>query len=232
MLSILIQVVDPGGVTGPAISEEWVDSRTIRSDEDIRDTCLFSCISVLQFHAFLVHEVFLRHLDVWVENDSDASAGFLDLLVHLLDLWLSEVLLIESEILIATLGRVLLCPFDVRPDDVKRESVLSEVPVSLHEHLSRDVGPLAEMEAKSLDHWHWCITRDCCQVLVHLLHTIGVRVSAVVRAGEDEELKSTGFTGKGDRLIIDVDESVCRVHPEECRGSCFVKACHVWDTSI
>ena len=82
-----------------------------------------------------MHEVVLRNLDVWVKNEGDASALLFNLLVHLVDLVGRKVLRIEFEVGIVALSRVLHRPFNVGPDNIEWESVLSEVFVPLHEHL-------------------------------------------------------------------------------------------------
>ena len=73
----------------------------VGSDEDVRDTFLLSCVGVLKLHALLADEVVLRHLDVRIKDDSDASSLLFNFLVHLGNLWLSEVLLVKFEVLIA-----------------------------------------------------------------------------------------------------------------------------------
>ena len=100
-------------------------------------------------------EVVLGDFDVGIEDHCDAAALLFDFFVHLGYLRLGEVLLVEPEVLVAAFRRVLLGPLDVGPDNVEREAILGEVSVSVHENLSGHVGPLAEVEAKGLDHGHW-----------------------------------------------------------------------------
>ena len=78
-------------------------------------------------------EVVFRDLDVWIEDESDTSSLFFNLFVHPVDLVACKVLLIELEIRIVAFGRVLHSPFNIRPDNIKWESIVCEVLISLHE---------------------------------------------------------------------------------------------------
>jgi len=69
-----------------------------------------------------------------------------NLRIHLFNLGLGEVFRVELEVLVTSWRTVLLGPFNIHPEDINRESISSEVSVSLHEHVSTYICPLAEME--------------------------------------------------------------------------------------
>lgn len=95
--------------------------------------------------------IILRCLDVGVDNHGDAAMGGFDFCVHLRDLFRSKVLGIKHEVLVTLRVRVLISPFNIHPEHIDREAIACEISITLHEHLSTDVGPLAEVETQHVD---------------------------------------------------------------------------------
>lgn len=144
VLSVRVEEIDPGGVSGPTVTIERSRAFRVGANEDVRDIVSWLFL-VLHFHSFGVDEVVIRCLDVRVNNDDDATTLSFDLRVHLFNRSVSKVLGIELEILVAIRVVILLRPFNIRPQDIDREFVIREFSVAVHKHVSRNRSPLAEM---------------------------------------------------------------------------------------
>jgi len=153
VLSVHVQEVNPCGVAGPAVAVERSNIGTTLTDEDVRDV---SCrlLLVLQIHTLGVDEVVLASLDMGVDNHYDAAALIVDLLIHLGDLGVGEVLGVEFEVFVASRVVVLLRPLNVGPQNVNWEAVFSKLTVPVHQHLGGDRGPLAEVVAQGVKEGH------------------------------------------------------------------------------
>ena len=90
---------------------------------------------VLHLHTISVHEVFIGCLDMWVNDDDDTTALIFNLLVHLSDLGVCEVLRVELEVFISCRVTVLLSPLNITPQYIDREAIVSKLGVSIHEHV-------------------------------------------------------------------------------------------------
>ena len=134
VLSIFIQEVDPSRVARPAVSIVRVGAARACSHKCIGDVT-FWLFLILILHSIVVDEVVISNLDMWINDDSDSASSILDLFVHLLDLVLSEVLLIEDEVSVVALDAVLHGPLNIRPEYVNWETIASEVSISIHQHL-------------------------------------------------------------------------------------------------
>lgn len=95
-----------------------------------------------------------------VDDHSDASVLSFNLSVHLSDLALSEVLRVKDKVLVALGIRILVRPLNVHPEYIDGEAEIGKVAVTLHNHFSADVSPLAEVEAKRVNRWHGCESRN------------------------------------------------------------------------
>jgi len=72
VLSVRVKEIDPGRVSGPAVSIEGSCAFRVCANEDIRDI-VSRLFLVLHLHAFRVDEVVIRCLDVRVNNDDNAT---------------------------------------------------------------------------------------------------------------------------------------------------------------
>ena len=71
-----------------------------------------------------------------VDNHHNTAALFPNFRVHLDYLGVGKVLRIELKVFVTLRIIVLLCPLDVGPQVVDRESIIREIPISIYQHLS------------------------------------------------------------------------------------------------
>ncbi len=116
-------------------------------------------ISVLKVNAVFVNVVVVTRFNVGINDYSQTSVACLYLLVHLGNLGLCKVLGIEDEIFVASRITVLVSPLDIHPQNIYREPIVCKVLVAFHNHFSTYISPLAEMETKCMQQWHWSISR-------------------------------------------------------------------------
>ena len=90
---------------------------------------------MLKFLSIVVYEVVIRDLDVRIEDCGDEAAFSFNLIVHLLDVRLREVLRVEAEVLVAVGLTVVLGPLDVHDENIDWEIEISEVFVALPEDI-------------------------------------------------------------------------------------------------
>ena len=97
--------------------------------------------------------------------------------------------------------------------------------------------PLAEVETKRVQEGQRGESRNCGQVLVHLLDAV-LAVGALGSTREEEELNGVGLTGESNLLasedgsVVDVDGGASRVDPEDRSGVLLAEAHHVGDRTV
>ena len=131
VLRIGVEEVDPGRVARPAVTEERLGGIFALADEDVGNITSWLFL-LLQFHPLLVDKVVLRSLDMRINDHDNAAPRILNLLIHLINLVIGEVLWIELEVLVALGIVVLLRPLDITPEHIDGEPIVGKVLVALH----------------------------------------------------------------------------------------------------
>ena len=193
LLRILVEEVNPSRIARPAVAIEWHSSSfgTV-SHKDVRVVASWLLL-VLTLDTLGIDEVVFGSLDMWIDDDDNTAARSLNLRVHVTNLSFCEVFRVELEVLVACWIVILLGPFNIGPEHIDRESIIGELGVSIHEHISGDWCPFAEMEAEGVQERHRGEAGDRGQVLVDLLDT-----ATLVAACEHEELNDVGLASESD----------------------------------
>jgi len=160
MLSIDIKVINPNRFTRPALTNPRCLSLRI-SDENVSNVT-FRLLSIFQSNTIVVNIVFFGSLNVRISDSNNSSVRLLNGVIHTCDIVSSEVLLIEYEV------HVILSVLDIKPQNIKRESIGIEVRVSINDILSGKVFVLTERETKVGKVWHWDVTSELGEKLVVL----------------------------------------------------------------
>jgi hypothetical protein len=103
---------------------------------------------------------------VGVNYQCKTSVGLFNVFIHLLKLTWLKVLRVEDEILVS------IRPLNVHPKHINRESIIGEVFISFNDHISRNICPLAEVEAQSMILRQRNITADNSQVFLNLFKPV------------------------------------------------------------
>ena len=216
-LRILVEEVDPSRVARPAVAIKWHSTSVCTvSHKDVRVVSSWLLL-VLKLHTLSIDKVVLGGLDMGIDDDDNTAARSLNLRVHVADLSVCEVFRVKLEVFVACWIVILLGPFNIGPEYINRESIVRELGVSVHEHVSGDWCPFAEMETESVQERHRGEAGDRSQVLVDLLYA-----ATLVAACEHEELNDVGLASESDlhALVIllrsvNINSCLGRVHPQE-----------------
>ena len=170
-----------------------------------------------------------------VDNHHNTAALFPNFRVHLDYLGVGKVLRIELKVFVTLRIIVLLCPLDIGPQVVDRESIIREIPISIYQHLSWDRSPLAEMIAKSGKEWHWCESRDCGQVFINILYAVHLALGLCCTT-KHEELEDVCLRWEGDfsslAVSVNINKSICWVDPEHWHCCCLIQTHHIGNGSV
>jgi len=133
----IVKEINPNGFASAGLTLVGLFGGGV-SNKEVGDVMLIDVLALL-LEAFLVHEVVAGGADVGVGGDDEATAGVVDLAVHVHNIILRESLVVVLTIL------VVLSVLTVEPEDIDRETELGEVVVSLGDLVSRVLLPLAEV---------------------------------------------------------------------------------------
>lgn len=125
---------------------EW-SLGSLVSDEDVLDKTVVGLLT-LEFHTFRVYMALFVGTDMWVNDGDESTSSIMDSLVHVHDLLLAELCVVEFSVLL------LLGILNIEPENIDWESVSAEIMVTLDHLVSISILVLGEVVSERVNRWH------------------------------------------------------------------------------